>query len=144
MYLVIEVIFAFFITVSFAILFNVRGKYVIYSGIGGAISWFIYLILKENGFSYPMCYLTATTITALYSEIAAKKVGTTVPTLLIAALIPLAPGGGVYYTMLYLIQNKYQESLLKGIETSITAGSMALGIVIVYTCFRVFKYREQK
>lgn len=140
----LEVLFSFFITISFAILFNVRGKFIIYSGIGGAISWFLYLVLKNNGYSYPICFLVATTITALYSEITAKRVGTTVPTLLIAALIPLAPGGGVYYTMLYLIQNKYQESLLKGIETSITAGSMALGIILVSTCFRVFNYRKKK
>ncbi|MGL5369081.1 MAG: threonine/serine exporter family protein, partial [Cetobacterium somerae] len=40
----IEVIFAFFITISFAILFNVRGKLIIYSGIGGAISWLFYLL----------------------------------------------------------------------------------------------------
>lgn len=139
----LEVLFSFFITVSFAILFNVRGKFIIYSGIGGAISWFIYLILKEQGYTYPVCFLIATTITAFYSEATAKIVGTTVPTLLIAALIPLAPGGGVYYTMLYLIQNKYHESLLKGIETSITAGSMALGIILVSTCFRVFNYRKK-
>ncbi|MGL4789103.1 MAG: threonine/serine exporter family protein [Cetobacterium sp.] len=134
----IEVIFAFFITVSFAILFNVRGKLIVYSGIGGAISWFFYLFFTEKGYSYSTCYLLATAITAFYSEVMAKKVQTTVPTLLIAALIPMAPGGGVYFTMLHLIQNRYQEFMLKGMETSIIAGSMALGIILVTTCFRIF------
>ncbi|MGL4652779.1 threonine/serine exporter family protein [Cetobacterium sp.] len=134
----IEVIFAFFITVSFAILFNVRGKLIIYSGIGGAISWFFYLFFMKRGYSYSNCYLLATAITAFYCEIMAKKVQTTVPTLLIAALIPMAPGGGVYFTMLHLIQNRYQEFMLKGMETSIIAGSMALGIILVTTCFRIF------
>lgn len=139
----IEVLFAFFITISFAILFNVRGKFIFYSGIGGSISWFFYLFFTEKGYSYSTCYLLATAITAFYSEIMAKKLKTTVPTLLIAALIPMAPGGGVYYTMLYLIQDQYQESILKGMETSIIAGSMALGIILVTTCFRVF-HRTQK
>ena len=134
----IEVIFAFFITDSFAILFNVRGKLIIFSGIGGAISWLFYLLFTKEGFSYSTCYLLATAITAFYSEIMAKKLQTTVPTLLIAALIPMAPGGGVYYTMLYLIQNKYQDSILKGMETSIIAGSMALGIILMTTFFRIF------
>lgn len=134
----IEVIFAFFITISFAVLFNVRGKLIIYSGIAGAISWLFYLIFTNEGYSYSTCYLLATAITAFYSEIMAKKLQTTVPTLLIAALIPMAPGGGVYYTMLYLVQNKYQESVLKGMETLIIAGSMALGIILVTTLFRIF------
>ncbi|MEG0137102.1 MAG: threonine/serine exporter family protein, partial [Cetobacterium sp.] len=94
----LEVLFAFFITASFAILFNVRGKLIVYSGIGGAISWFFYLLFTEKGYSYSTCYLLATAATAFYSEIMAKKLKTTVPTLLIAALIPMAPGGGVYYT----------------------------------------------
>ena len=139
----IEVLFAFFITISFAILFNVRGKFIFYSGIGGSISWFFYLFFTEKGYSYSTCYLLATAITAFYSEIMAKKLKTTVPTLLIAALIPMAPGGGVYYKMLYLIQDQYQESILKGMETSIIAGSMALGIILVTTCFRVL-HRTQK
>ncbi|WP_297598181.1 threonine/serine exporter family protein [uncultured Cetobacterium sp.] len=139
----LEVLFAFFITASFAIIFNVRGKLIFYSGIGGAISWFFYLLFTEKGYSYSTCYLLATAITAFYSEVMAKKLKTTVPTLLIAALIPMAPGGGVYYTMLYLIENNYQESMLKGMETSIIAGSMALGIILITTCFRIFHHRSK-
>ncbi|MGL5088559.1 MAG: threonine/serine exporter family protein [Fusobacteriaceae bacterium] len=137
-----EVLFAFFITVSFAILFNVRGKLILFTGIGGALSWFFYLLFTKKGYSYSTCYLLATALTAFYSEIMAKKLKTTVPTLLIAALIPMAPGGGVYFSMLYLIQNKYQDSLLKGMETSIIAGSMALGIILVTTCFKLFYHTK--
>ena len=139
----LEVIFAFFVTVSFAILFNVRGKLIVYSGIGGAISWLFYLFFTQEGYSYSTCYLLATAITAFYSEIMAKRLQTTVPTLLIAALIPMAPGGGVYYTMLFLIQNKYQDSMLKGMETSIIAGSMALGIILITTLFRIFHHAKK-
>lgn len=135
----LEVFFAFFITVGFAIIFNVRGNLIFYSGIGGSISWFFYLILTDNNYSYSTAYLVATAATALYTEIMARKLKTTVPTLLIAALIPLAPGGGVYYTILYLIENKYQESMLKGMQTLIIAGSMAVGIILITTIFKMFE-----
>ncbi|MGL4868426.1 MAG: threonine/serine exporter family protein, partial [Cetobacterium sp.] len=125
------------------ILFNVRGKFLLFSGIGGAISWFFYLLFTKYDYSYSTCYLLATAITALYSEIMAKILKTTVPTLLIAALIPMAPGGGVYFTMLYLIKSQYQHSLLKGMETSIIAGSMALGIILVTTCFKLFHHTKK-
>lgn len=140
----IEVSFAFFITISFAILFNVRGKLVLFSGLGGALSWFFYLLFTKYSYSYSTSYLLATALTAFYSEIMAKKLKTTVPTLLIAALIPMAPGGGVYFTMLYLIESRYEESILKGVETFMIAGSMALGIILVTTCFRLFHHTKTK
>lgn len=137
--MLLEVLFSFFITVSFTYIFNVKGKYIIYSAIGGTLSWFFYLFFKNLGWSYSTCYFLATALTALYCEILAKKSGTTVTNLLIAALIPMAPGGGVYYTMFYLVKNDYENFMLKGIETFIIACSMALGILIVSTFGRVFR-----
>ncbi len=134
----IEIFFSFLVTVGFAILFNVRGKFIIYSGVGGAISWFFYLIFKEQGYQVSSCYLLATLITSLYCEIVARKIKTTVPTLLIAALIPLAPGGGIYYTMLHLLNNQYKLSLLKGAETLVLAGAMALGVIIGMSFSKIF------
>lgn len=138
----IEVIFAFFVTISFALLFEVNKKLAIYSGFGGALSWFFYMFLSNYGLSYATTYLIATSITAFYSEIIARKLNTPVPVLLISALIPLAPGGGIYYTMLYLIQNNYQAFLLKGVETLIIAGSMAFGIILISTIFKIFRYTD--
>lgn len=137
----LEVLFSFFITASFAYLFNVRGKYIIYSAVGGAISWFFYLLFKEMHFTYSTCYLLATALTALYCEIMGKLTKTTVTNLLVAALIPMAPGGGVYYTMFYLVKNDYENFILKGIETSVIAGSMALGIIVVSTFGRLYRQK---
>lgn len=135
----IQILFSFMVTVSFAVMFNVKGKYITYSALGGALSWFLYLIFSEKlNLTYSTCYFLATAITTLYCEVMAKLLKTTIPNLLIAALIPLAPGGGVYYTMLYLIENKYRECLLKGIETSIIAGSMALGIIVISSCIKLY------
>ena len=55
-----------------------------------------------------------------------------------AALIPLAPGGGIYYTMLHLLNNQYKLSLLKGAETLVLAGAMALGVIIGMSFSKIF------
>lgn len=137
--IILDTLFTFFITVSFAILFNVRGKLIVYSAIGGCISIVFYWITMELGYTYPVAYFIGTAATALYSEVMSRPLKTTVPTLLVAALIRLAPGGGVYYTMFYLIKSDYTNAVLKGTETFITAGAMALGIIIVSTFSMVIK-----
>lgn len=136
--MLIEIFFAIVVTYSFGLIFNVKGNLLLFSSFGGGIGWFFYLLSLKYNFAISTSYFIATTSIALYSELVARKIKVPVTTLLIAPLIPLAPGGGVYYTMFYLIQDRYQESLLKAVETFIIAGSMALGILIVSTIFRSY------
>ncbi|MCJ8343816.1 MAG: threonine/serine exporter family protein [Cetobacterium sp.] len=133
-----QLFFSLSVTYSFCLIFNVRGKASIFSSIGGAMSWMSYLIGLHYGWSDGFNYLFATMLIALLSEIMARVLKTPVTTLLIAALIPLAPGGGVYYTLYYLIQKMYHESFLKAVQTCVIAAAMALGIIIVSTLFKIY------
>ena len=63
----------------------------------------------------------------------ARLCKTPVTTFIVCALIPLVPGGGMYYTMLEVIQGNVQEALVKGLETLSIAGVLALGILVVST-----------
>ena len=57
---------------------------------------------------------------------------------MIASLIPLAPGGGIYYTMYNLLDKNYDLALQKGVETFIIAGAMAMGVYAGSTIFRLY------
>ena len=81
---------------------------------------------------------------AIYSEIVAKKLSTPVTTILIAALIPLAPGGGIYYTMYNLLDKNYPIAVQKGIQTFIIAGAMAVGIFSASTIFKLYNRFKKK
>lgn len=133
-----QILASILVTIGFGIVFNVKGKNLIYSSIGGGISWFIYLKCGEFNLPDGPRFFIATLILALYSEIIAKKLKIPATIVLIPALIPLAPGGGIYYTMYNLIEKNYPLALEKGINTFIIAGAMALGVFTAVNIIRIF------
>lgn len=133
-----QILASILVTIGFGIVFNVKGKNLIYSSIGGGISWFIYLKSGEFNLTDGPRFFIATLILALYSEIIAKKLKIPATIVLIPALIPLAPGGGIYYTMYNLIEKNYPLALEKGINTFIIAGAMALGVFTAVNIIRIF------
>ena len=42
--MLLEIIAAFLGSYSFGIIFNIKGKYLIISGLGGSLGWFLYKI----------------------------------------------------------------------------------------------------
>ncbi|MNO98746.1 hypothetical protein D3C76_905000 [compost metagenome] len=64
---------------------------------------------------------------------------TPVTTFVICALIPLVPGGGMYYTMYEVVQGNIDKALSLGLETLASAGALALGIIFVSTLTRLMR-----
>ncbi len=114
-------------------IFNGRGSKLFYGALGGVIGWATYLLV---GGKYPedlISYLVASIAITLYSEIFArlKKAPTTV--FLVPALIPLVPGGHLFYTMQHFINKEYDLFAQRGIYTISVAGVLALGIMFATT-----------
>lgn len=125
-------------TFGFGLMFNIKNKNLIHTSIAGGLSWAIYLLGQKLEFPEGLSYFIATFTMAIYSEIVARKISTPVTTILIAALIPLAPGGGIYYTMYNLLDKNYPIAVQKGIQTFIIAGAMAVGIFSASTLFKLY------
>ncbi|ATD55326.1 threonine/serine exporter family protein [Clostridium chauvoei] len=139
-----ETLITFIATLGFGILFNIRGKKLFFAALGGAISWFVYLL----GLSFDLTTLSALFISSLvfslYSEIFARILKTPVTTLVICALIPLVPGGGMYYTMYEAVTGNIMKSIETGITTIASAGTLALGVIFVSTITRLFVSAKRK
>lgn len=142
--IIIQSIFAFFATLGFGILFNIKGHKLFYAGLGGGLSWFISLYCERLGFDTTSSFFIASIIFSIYSEIMARVLKTPVTTLIICALIPLVPGGGMYYTMYEAINGNIMESIELGLHTMASAGSLALGIIFVSTLTRLFMSAKRK
>ena len=145
----IEVFAAAFSTLFFGIIFNLTGRKLIYSSFAGGLGWYTYLLLyKEMGYSKTTAYLFSAIIITVFSEIIGRLKRTTVTTTLIPALIPLVPGGGIYYTMSFFVENKFPEAIFLTVALNVgiflvSTFSQILDRTIKYTKV-LKKYRKFK
>lgn len=130
--MILSSIYTLIATLCFSVIFNIRGKNLIFATLGGGISWYIYLLTSSflNGYSI-LPFFISSVIASVYSEIMARVLKTPVTTFIICAIIPLVPGGGMYNTMFQSIQGNLNESLTLGLETLSIAGAVAIGVFFV-------------
>ncbi|MGL5124349.1 MAG: threonine/serine exporter family protein [Fusobacteriaceae bacterium] len=133
----IRIISAFLVSVCFGTIFSLKGKKLFFAGVSGGVGWFAYEVFKFLNFSDPASYFLASVAITFSAEIIAKKLNTTVTVSLIPGLIPLVPGGGIYYTLFYLLHKNISSATEKGLESFILSGSLAFGILFVTTIFGI-------
>lgn len=141
--MVIQVIVSFIASLGFGIIFNIKGKNLIFAALGGGLSWFCYLFFKQQGMSEVLSLFLSSIIFSIYSEICARKLKTPITTLIICALIPLVPGAGMYYTMYETITGNIEKSIQLGLNTFASAGSLALGVLFVSTITKQVTHLKQ-
>lgn len=137
--MIIEVIAAFFVAYGFGILFNIKGKYLILAGIAGSIGWFGYKLPLYLGCGDSLSYFIAAVAFSIFCQVCAIKFHTPYTILSICALIPLVPGYGVYNSMYQFLTGNYMKAIDYGVNTLSSAGSLALGVILVSSIFRTKK-----
>ena len=78
----------------------------------------------------------------MYAESLARIRKYPVTSYLVISSIPLLPGAGIYYTMSTGLMGNVQQAIQKGLETAGIAGSLAVGILLVSTVFRMVSARN--
>ena len=131
--LIFQTFSEFLATLGFGIIFNIKGKKLFFASLGGAIGWFFYSLSLKFNFSELSSLFISAIFFSSYCEIFARILKTPVTTLVICSLIPLVPGGGMYYTMLEAVNGNVSSSLDLGLNTLASAGTLALGIIFVST-----------
>lgn len=132
---IIQVIAAGLGAGGYSILFNIRRDKLLYASAGGSLAWIIYILASQfittNAF---ITNMLAAAFATLYSEILAriKKAPTTV--FLIPSIMPMIPGGGLFYTMSAVISNNtvlFENYFVTTIETAlgISIGIMFMSLI---------------
>ena len=130
-------IFAGFVgCLGFAILFNIRGSRLLVAGIGGFLSWMAFVLLSHVIPSDAINYFLVAMLISFYAEIMARVLKTPTTTFITTSLIPLIPGGSLYYTMAYAFGGQVEEFVGKGVYTLQLASALALGIILATTLAR--------
>ena len=122
---------------GFGVLFNVHGRGFVLCIAGGVATWMLYLLCLALGCDVYGANLFAAVFAALYAELMARVRKCPAMPYLVIAILPLLPGAGVYYTMSLGLEGDMMEAVGKGLETIGIAGSLAVGILLVSTVFRI-------
>ncbi|NLK93706.1 MAG: threonine/serine exporter [Clostridiales bacterium] len=134
--MIINSLFSIAATFGFGIIFNIKGKKLISASIGGGLGWFIYSFALSFNHSDLISLFLASLGLSIYSEVMARILKTPVTSIIVPAIIPLVPGSLMYYTMYEAITGNFKSSLETGFNALASAGSLALGIILISTITR--------
>ena len=118
-------------SLCFGILFNMHGKKLVFSVIGGFIATGLFILTSHFVSSEPFVYFIVAAVISLYSEIMARILKTPATPIITTALVPLIPGGSLYHTMAYAFNSSWSEFWEKAVYTLKLTSSLALGIILV-------------
>ncbi len=97
---------------------------------GGGIGWFLYSVIFCRWESIFISNMAASVFATLYSEAMARKRKAPVVVFLLPCLIPLVPGGGLYYTMSYAVLKEMQQFRIYLSNTAEAAIGIAAGVIL--------------
>ena len=115
---------------GFAFFFNIKPKHVLFAAIGGAIATLVYALIDMAEINLFVSNFAATLVCVVYSTVMARVLKTPSMVFITASIIPLVPGGSLFYTMSNLILGDSAAAKLYGLNTLQVALGIAGGIVI--------------
>jgi len=139
--MMIQVFMAFIGSLGFSILLHTKKEWLWLAAIGGAVTWCLYLVCANNMNSYFACNLVAAIGASLYGELMAAIFKTAPVIFRVPAMVPLIPGGSLYYTLSAALAKDNIAFAEKGLETVITAFAISVGIVAVNIVCEPFRKR---
>ena len=117
-------------SLGFALLYNIRGRRLVAAAGGGLLCCALFVILGLFIQNEPLKYFIVSLATSVYSEIFSRILKTPTTTFIITALIPLIPGGALYYTMSSAFEGDFDIFLTNAISTLLLALALAVGVCI--------------
>lgn len=134
---IIQIIAAFFSSVAFALLYNIKGKKVVYAGLAGMLGWALYILIGMIHPNQMIQYFGSAVFVTFFSEHYARYFKTPSTVFLSPGIIPFVPGAGLYHTMTFALNGQFEMFTEKGLETITIAGSIAAGVMAASSINRI-------
>lgn len=133
----IELATAFLGSLGFALLFHVRREKLLLASLGGLLAWGAYLLMGFVTGQDVVRYFAASVALTVYGETLARVVKCPATLFIVTASIPLIPGGSLYRTMQYFMQNDLAACSAQGLTTMLLAVSIAVGMLFPTSIFHL-------
>ena len=129
--MILSILSAFISTIGFSIVFHIQKKHLFICGSVGALGWAVYLLLEKLGTGPVLASFVAALVVTQISYFLSKHRKTPITVFLIAGIIPLVPGLGLYRTMYAILESNYSVAIEYATLTFEIAGVIAGAIVII-------------
>lgn len=126
---VIQLVAAFVGTVGFSALFGAPRRYYLYCGLAGMAGWAVYLLVAMGHSVVGAAFFAALAVAA-YSHVRAKICRCPVTVFLICGIIPLVPGGGIFWTAYYIVTEQLRMAATMGFVALKVTIAIAGGIIL--------------
>ena len=126
---VIQLVAAFVGTVGFSALFGAPRRYYLYCGLAGMAGWAVYLLVAMSHSVVGAAFFAALAVAAI-SHIMAKICRCPVTVFLICGIIPLVPGGGIFWTAYYIVTEQLRMAAATGFVALKVTIAIAGGIIL--------------
>lgn len=133
----LEIILAFTGSLCAGIIFNIKRNNLVWSGASGLLGWLAYIWMNSVSDNVVLSTFAGAIAVGCFSELAARifKAPSTVYS--ITGIFPIVPGIAAYESARYLTVGNIQSAALKAVETLGCAGSIAFGILLATSAFRL-------
>jgi len=134
-----QLVTAFLGSWGFAMLFHVRRERLPLASLGGLLAWGVYLLMGFVSGEEVVRYFFASVALTVYAETMARVVKCPATLFLITASIPLVPGGSLYRTMQFFMQNDLDSFSHQALTTVLLAVAIAVGMLFPTSVFQLLQ-----
>jgi len=116
---------------GFAFFFNAKKSQILCAAISGLLISGMYLLLASQNDSILLDNMLCAMLVTAYAEIFARIMKAPSSVFLLPAIIPLVPGGFLYYGMYGLVTGENEIAWQNANATMLTGLGIAMGILVV-------------
>lgn len=130
-------------TIGFSVLFGAPRRYYVGCGLCGMAGWALFLLLNGDmrvalcHFSPAESALFAAMLVALLSQLMAQKWHCPTTLYLICGIIPLVPGGAIFWTAYYMVASRLGMAAATGFVAIKVTIAIAVGIILAGGIVRI-------
>ena len=140
----VQVAGSFMAVLSFGLVLEMPKRYLIWSGLTGAVCWLVYLLVKGSTGSMIFGAFLSSLSVALMAHVFARRLRAPVNMFLVPGILPLVPGTSIYNSVYYIIRNQREESVYYLTETLQIAGAIALAVFLMDSLFKLTGRKNDK
>jgi uncharacterized membrane protein YjjB (DUF3815 family) len=140
----LQTLFATIGTFGFAIGSNIRGWKLLFTSLGGAISWGCYLFVLHQTHALLLSIFLGALLVAIYSEILGRIFRVPITIFVVCGIIPLVPGSVIYYAMSQYVQGNFTKAMRLSMQALLIAGTISISIAVVSTFANIFQELKRR